>query len=64
MKTTIRDNRNRPLGHVTTSNGNSQLFDKTGGKLVAFYRKGANSTYSSTGRLIGKGNILQTQVKS
>lgn len=64
MRTTIRDNRNRPLGHVSTSNnGNSRLYDKNGANLVAFYSKGANSTYSANGRLIGKGNVLQTQIK-
>ena len=60
MRVPIRDARQQPIGYI--DNGN-RLFDKTGGKLLATYNEATNSTYTAGGRLVGKGNLLMTQIK-
>lgn len=60
MRVPIRGNRSQPIAYI--DNGN-RLFDSTGSKLLATYNEAANSTYDAKGRLVGKGNLLMTQIK-
>ena len=61
--TTIRDNRSRPIAHLRDAGNTVRVFDRTGGKLLGMYSKGANSTYDVSGRLVGKGNQLLRLVR-
>ena len=63
MRTPIRDSTSKPIAYIDTNGKNSRLFNNTGGKLVATYNSGTNSTYTSNGKLVGKGNLLQSQIK-
>jgi hypothetical protein len=58
MRIIIRDSRQRPIGFIENTANGSKMYDRTGSTLISTYNKYTNSTYSSIGKLVGKGNQL------
>lgn len=64
MKTIIiRDARQRPVATIVEGNSSNLLYNSTKTKLIAMFNKSTNATYTATGRLIGHGNLLMTQIR-
>lgn len=63
MNNFIKDGNFRNIAQVRTSGtGNQSLTSGNGSKQLATFNKSNNATYDAKGRLIGKGNLLLTQV--
>ena len=61
--TLIRDSHGNNLGYlITHSNGNKMLKDAHG-KILGYYYKDMNITKDANGRLIARGDLLQTLLR-
>jgi hypothetical protein len=64
MKQELRDSNGRPIGSITiTSSGKHEGRDANG-RMKGSYDPKTNQTRDSSGRLVGKGNVLAAVVTS
>jgi hypothetical protein len=63
MNQIIRDSQFRPIGQIRSNGNQTQLFSGNGTKPLAVFNKSNNATYTTGGKLLGKGNLLDTQIK-
>jgi len=61
MKKTIKNKRGQIVAYLKEGDQSSEVRSQSG-QLLATYKKAANETRDKNGRLIGKGNLLLTQV--
>ncbi len=58
----IRDSKGKIIGK-TTKQGTKTYLQDAGGKPLGFYDPSNNSTFNSSGKLIGRSNILFSLLK-
>lgn len=63
MNTIIKDSRQRPIAHIRENGNVTSIYDKGGAILLGTFNKACNSTYTAQGKLVGRGNLLQTLIK-
>jgi hypothetical protein len=60
----IRDSAQKPIGIVDEGTTVDKLMSGDGRTLLATYNHSTNKTYDAKGRLVGNGDLLQTQIRN
>lgn len=63
MQIIIRDARERPIAIRENGTMIDRLYNHNKTQLIATYNKTTKATYLSNGRLVGRGDLLLTQIR-
>ena len=63
MKTTLRDSGGKILGYIQEVFPYRHELHNAGGKTLGFYNPHTDRTFTASGRLVGKGNLLASLLR-
>jgi hypothetical protein len=63
MRTTLRDSSGKTLGYFQEVFPHRHELHDAGGKTLGFYNPHTDQTFTASGRLVGKGNLLASLLR-
>jgi len=60
---TIRDRNGELFGTIETTSNGIQIFRDKNGRRLGIYNPATNKTFSHTGALVGRGNVLTALIR-